>query len=409
MSKIIALSLIRRWDDKVPTCIRSVLNQTYENWTFYIIASQDSAQPIGDFIANEPDVRGRIILLEHQIADVIEGFELLKDLSLELAPKGDFFCNLDGDDAFALDFMEESLHALERSGTDIAFGAAERLQPDGSVELVSEQSRPFVCERKDFPWLFFQYYGRFLVFWGKLYRSSLFTPDVYDQIPPYRSVGGSFNDSFLSFSLLSRATSVIHTAKLTYRYSFMGDDCFSSHYHENSLAGFPIISSALRTLFLTCVPQLTPQQEATLTTMQGVFLTFIVAKLFPPAKHAPEDGLSLFHSLVTSPEGRDYFTHRTSEDSTYCDYRFTQVLENFHDLWKEGTLSPSALSQHQTILYDLYLVIFCKINQGVTFELFVEQAFTHGNIKGLTRGTYSPPSTPWEEEALLALLAEMEG
>ncbi len=53
MEKIVVYSVIRRWDDKVPICLQSIINQTYENWIFAILVSEDSIGPIKNYLASQ--------------------------------------------------------------------------------------------------------------------------------------------------------------------------------------------------------------------------------------------------------------------------------------------------------------------------------------------------------------------
>lgn len=207
MKKIVINSRICRWDEYVPICLKSVLNQTYENWIYIVLVSVNSESYIKDFLINElgEKVFQNKIMLRYfeDLKDRTERYQIFTQL-------GDYLFNIDGDDYLELDCLEKLVKALEETDSDIACcGVSTHNEDTGEIKNIRSVDETKVYKRTEYASEFTEYLKFYFPFWGKLYKSSLFEENIFSDVPPSNERGGYAGDTMMALAMLSKSNSFV--------------------------------------------------------------------------------------------------------------------------------------------------------------------------------------------------------
>lgn len=238
MKKININSIIRRWDDKVPICLNSVINQTYTNWMYIILVSDESRHHIEDFLATKLD--DDFIEENFKLYD----YEEFKDISIRwimFAQSCDYIFNLDGDDYLEPDCLEKLVNAIEETGSDIACcGIAAHDVKNKIVETGYSVSNRIVYSRDDYSNSFEKYFIFYRTIWGKLYKSTLFTEDVLADIPQPTEYGSYGGDTMTALAVLAQTQRFVIAEGIGYNY-MIWDGSVSYKFLPNREKADPLI------------------------------------------------------------------------------------------------------------------------------------------------------------------------
>jgi len=160
-------------ENTIDRCIKSILNQTYENWTAYILdnGSNDSTAEIIQHYAFEDK---RIIKLENTLND-IDAFKKYIPKLISRYNEHSWFTVLDADDEYSPDFFSKCLNAAASNeaaviacGTEMILAGSKKVLAKRALNTDLKLTLP-----KDFNDNFIYYYQFMRTAWGKLYKFSL--------------------------------------------------------------------------------------------------------------------------------------------------------------------------------------------------------------------------------------------
>ncbi len=200
-----------RPDPEINNAIKSVLNQTYTNWKFYIVVNEKT-EPIVKPYANA-DSRIQIIF---EPANVYKGFI---GHAKEIANDGNsYICTLDGDDTLMPNFMEHMLSFSKQHNTDITFcgyymhGADnfkyERIIDSDHIWSIVNTSEIFIIM-----------YQFFRTIWASLFSSKMIEKCDFSLTPPPEAYGSYGGDTLFIFNCLYFCQTCGYSNVLLYNYN----------------------------------------------------------------------------------------------------------------------------------------------------------------------------------------------
>lgn len=158
-------------EEYIEKCIKSILNQTYKAFTYYIIdnGSRDKTWEIINKYAQK-DSRIIPIHMEENTRHVLEKYIFLAHKNQQ-----DYFAILDSDDWYEPTFIEKMLKTMIETNADLVSCASTIVfENNNPVKIKRPSDKLLIVENKDFsltfPYLYI-YYG---AMWGRLYKTSIF-------------------------------------------------------------------------------------------------------------------------------------------------------------------------------------------------------------------------------------------
>lgn len=216
MKKIAIVSVIKRWDEKVPICLNSIESQTYTNWIHIILVSEESKLDIENYLVKklgEEGFNNKIII---KLVDDYLTWGSRKNI---LITNGDYIFNIDGDDYLAPDCLEKLVTTIEETGADIACcGVARYFEKNKELDIYFGYDETKVLEHKDYHEFLIPYDRTMDTFWGKLFRSNLFDLVDFSHIPPPEQRGGFGGDTMMSFAMLEKSKKIVILKGIGYYY-----------------------------------------------------------------------------------------------------------------------------------------------------------------------------------------------
>lgn len=207
---------IQAYDCKktIEAAMQSVLDQTYENWTCFVlsngnsVADNDSFEVIKQFAARDR----RFVLLNKEYNNVNAYIPMLFQLAKKFPDS--YVCSLDADDTYKNDFFNRALSLAEKYRLDIvACGTEIVLKKRAGVKqetLLSKREigEDLIIKEEDFTNKFSIYKPFFNEMWGKLYAASLFGKE-YDRRYAQKNYFNHFlPDTLFTVDNLSRSTAI---------------------------------------------------------------------------------------------------------------------------------------------------------------------------------------------------------
>ncbi|MCL2619369.1 MAG: glycosyltransferase [Defluviitaleaceae bacterium] len=162
--------------DTLHRAVDSVLNQTYPNLCLYLMdnASKDNGQT-RNIVEQYAEKDHRVIPFYTNENRTYQGcndmFKL--DRIIDAMEDSHFFCTLDADDEYSLDFFEKALAFLEENKCDIVACGNDRVSAETGVSMDGGWaiSDSIVIEGDDFANKFSVYLPFMYTIWGKLYSA----------------------------------------------------------------------------------------------------------------------------------------------------------------------------------------------------------------------------------------------
>lgn len=190
-------------------CIESVLCQTYRNFEFIIVdnGSTDGTKEILEEYQNRDS---RIHLIRYEKNEI--GYRAIK-LAAEIAT-GEYIANIDSDDWFELNFLEELLAFIHHNCLDIAAASSCFVDEDGKLLGKRQLSKQLILQSAQFAEEYPYYHVFYRTIWAKLVRTSIFKQINYDEIGI--KYGG---DTCCSFLWLRAASRMGITNKVLHNYT----------------------------------------------------------------------------------------------------------------------------------------------------------------------------------------------
>lgn len=189
--------------------IESVLNQTYTNLRYYILVGSDTKSVVMQYAEKDT----RIVVLDEK-----QGQSSVVNCCKKIVQDGnDYFSQIDGDDWYAPNYIEELVKYAEVYHTDIT--ACGNYFVNNQEEIIGvRQQQSIYWDTKDTDHILPQVYAFFRTIWGKLIKSEVIMKFNPEQFPAQELYGGYGGDTIYMFSLLPFSGKVGITEKILYNY-----------------------------------------------------------------------------------------------------------------------------------------------------------------------------------------------
>jgi len=170
-------------------CVDSVLNQTrYGEDIVYYICDNGSTDSTGEMLREYAAKYPNIVAFYNEKNEVFEENEMTFFRFITELNDDDFFCTLDADDAYELDFLEKIIPFIRENGLDFAVCGNDFVNAI-SGELTGKRVLPraLILDEPNKLTNYFPVYHQFMrTFWGKLYTGKVarHIPPTDDDFPP---------------------------------------------------------------------------------------------------------------------------------------------------------------------------------------------------------------------------------
>lgn len=212
--KVAIHSLIRRWDKYVPEAIDSVINQTYNNWELFIYTGEGSHDKITEYIQGNPKIHlipGKSFQYTLEIGEN----DRFTDTFLYVASQGDLFTILDGDDGFQPNFLTDTVDYLMKNNLDVCSCSVIHIDSTGkNIGPRREIPTNYYLSRQEFLGNYNKVHSSFWTLWGRISRSSLFSEELFQNIPDFVE---SY-DTIISQNLLKKTEKFGAVPSVGYKY-----------------------------------------------------------------------------------------------------------------------------------------------------------------------------------------------
>lgn len=345
MKKIAISSVIQRWDDKVPTCIDSILNQTYTNWEWYILASETSKPKIEEYVKNNEKV---IVII----------FDITKNVPRnkhpEIAKKGEYFFNLDGDDYLEPDCLAKLVKVVEITDVDIACcGVSMHLEETGQISNNRSMENTIVCKSQDYPQFFVKFFQYYRAFWGKLYKSSLFTDDVFSSVPTSKELGAYGGDTMSALALLTKTDSFAIVEGIGYHYMVWGGSV-SRLFNENREKADVLLYQHIEKFLVHYDPNVSPNNRAFINLVHNNGIIDVL-KVLSTCELDFNLKFEKFHYIITNEISSKTIPQATESTSNTLKNVFNQFTNHYKNKRLQGENLPKEINSK---LYDIFCVIY---------------------------------------------------
>lgn len=172
-------------ENTIRATIESVLNQTYTNFK-YILFNNGSMDDTLNIMKEYARKDKRIVILSSEVNKVgfLSCMGVLKYIVNNFA-EDDYFCNIDADDVYDLNFFEEMVQFCDNNSLDFAFSGYNILERDtGKLLDCKKLPENLVMKNSDLPSYFMTYRRYTTDMWAKFFKVSLlefyFQPDRFE-------------------------------------------------------------------------------------------------------------------------------------------------------------------------------------------------------------------------------------
>jgi len=189
--KVIIYTQAYNAEKTIRRAIDSILNQTFTEFAYYI-CDNASTDKTWDIMQDYAKIDNRIHLLRNEkntFSTKIDGWSTItfteymaKNLSV------DFYCTLDADDEYKLDFIEKVIAFMVEYNLDITACGYEKIDATNGKVLKSRHlDYNLVISDSDFSEKFIEYRGFMPFFWSKMFSIDLIKKARYFEDPLPRS------------------------------------------------------------------------------------------------------------------------------------------------------------------------------------------------------------------------------
>ena len=224
MDLISVIVPIYKVESYLDRCVRSIVEQTYENLEIILVddGSPDNCPAICDAWA-EKDSRIRVIHKENG------GLSDARNAGLAVAT-GEYVSFIDSDDQIAPEFLARLYDAMVKTGAEVAECATDYVDEDGNVlRLRKAADMPEMGKMEALRRLVMEN-GVYQTVWNKLYRR-----DVIDGI--LFAVGKLNEDEFWTYRVLDRIEKLAIISEPLYHYLQRGSSIIGTGYNIRRLDG----------------------------------------------------------------------------------------------------------------------------------------------------------------------------
>lgn len=212
MSKIYFSTKAYNAEKTISRCIDSVLNQTkYGEDIIYYICNNGSTDKTGDIINEYADKDKRIKVFNNKENHVYNEESKKYENLRHTMGSDDYFCTIDADDVYELDFLEKMIPFMQKHELDIAACGYNFI--DGKTgEIINKRTideRLIMTNAKEVSENFYLYHGFMRPVWGKIFTGKVAKKSyVRETLQISEKPLGYGADTLITFSMLKNAKRV---------------------------------------------------------------------------------------------------------------------------------------------------------------------------------------------------------
>lgn len=243
MGKIYFRTSAYNAEKTIRRCVDSILNQTYrsEDVVLYI-CDNGSTDGTYDILKDYAEKDSRVVLFRNKKNHVWEGEENRPFMDMTVSLKeDDYFCALDADDSYELNFLEEIIPFLEENNLDIAVCGSNYISAEKNSLLGKRcfENNLLLLNSAEFSDRFEEYHAFMRTVWGKVYnKRAAAALGFFNHLPEERrSLKNQLDygcDTFLAFSALREAERVGFYKGILHNY-YISSKSTSYQYSENRI------------------------------------------------------------------------------------------------------------------------------------------------------------------------------
>ncbi|MEL7624275.1 MAG: glycosyltransferase family 2 protein [Clostridiales bacterium] len=182
MDRIFISTIAYNAEKTLPRAIESILGQTHDDFVYYI-CDNASTDKTGEIIRHYASQDDRIIPLSNEING--EGINTLEIIRLCCQNNSDnsYFCTLDADDEYRLDYFEKMSRFIEENNLNIAACGNDMIDASTAKLIqVRQLNKNLILSGQDFTSQFPLYYQFMRTVWGKMYSLSVLGKCAFDKV-----------------------------------------------------------------------------------------------------------------------------------------------------------------------------------------------------------------------------------
>lgn len=190
--------------------VKSVLDQTYKNWKYYILVNEKTKAEMSRYAEQD----SRIVIMDGQPVD---GFSFhAKDIAND---GNDYVTTIDADDYYVDCYLEELVGFAEENHIDVTAISYEFIDESGKFLGDRKLDKNVVWRVEQTNQVLKYVYGFFRTIWGKLFSAEVIRKYNQERLPNTDEYGGYGGDTLFTFNVLYEAEYVGIVAKVGYKYT----------------------------------------------------------------------------------------------------------------------------------------------------------------------------------------------
>jgi glycosyltransferase involved in cell wall biosynthesis len=179
MSKVLVWTQAYNAEHTIRRAMDSMLGQSYRDIEYYVLdngSTDGTGDIIREYAARDSRVKP-IYFLENSLVWTSYLVDILLNTSA-----CQWFCWLDADDEYCLDFLQEAVHLAEKENLDIVAGGYDRVcGVSGKLLKHRVAEKTFILEKNGFADRFIDYRGFTTTLWGKIFSIDVMCGIVNDE------------------------------------------------------------------------------------------------------------------------------------------------------------------------------------------------------------------------------------
>ncbi len=353
MSKIYFATTAYNAEKTISRCIDSVLNQTkYGEDIVYYICDNGSTDRTGDIIKTYAENDTRIKFFYNEINNVPgEHSKEFGDIRLNM-DECDYYCTIDSDDAYELDFLEKMIPFTQKNKLDIAACGYNFI--DGKTgEVVKKRTidgQLIITNAEEFSGRFYLYHKFMRPVWAKVFSGRVTRKSFARSNWPEEWLGMAYGtDTLISFSMLKNAERVGVLPDLLHNYYIYEKSV--SHQYNPKQSDSDII------LFNDAIDFLSQYGEISVQNMQFIHIVYAnaikdTANNLVNSKLSAQEKLKEYIKIFARPETHNALSiNNDTIENVKCELMFgllsfvTEIKEDFDKVSQIlNILSPACSS-----------------------------------------------------------------
>jgi len=352
MGKVCMRTTVYNGEKTLRRAVDSILNQTYSDFTYYLCdnGSTDRTRKIIEEYARIDD---RIVPFFNIANHVYDGNEEFVQVSHGIG-KGIFFCQLDADDEYKLDFLEKMLEFMQQNNLDIAACGSDFLDAQtGSIYGLRLIGKDLVLTDENFSHFFPKAHQFMRTLWGKIYSMSLLQKCTFENI---RKVSYG-SDTLFAMEAFSYARRVGILAQPLHKY-YRSSKSVSYKLEPKRIESDRILDDATRTFLISKCGIVSPKNNYFLAVVyfNAICDTLIVLL---GAKLAFSETIQNIQNIVTNEKTQELFSRKYVQDDE-LDNRIRHAIMKWLLSQKESRKSENA-----GIVCEILLVMYPDLRQAI--------------------------------------------